>query len=334
MAMADASHKRVLVTGAAGFIGAHTARALADRGHTVCGLDNFNTYYDVDLKKARVSRLCAGLDVHELDLVDRPALERVFQDFAPDVVVHLAAQAGVRYSLEAPFEYLESNIIGHTSVIEACRKLGDRFSHLVYASSSSVYGNRAETPFSEDDRVDTPNSLYAATKRADELISSTFAHLYKLPQIGLRFFTVYGPWGRPDMAYWQFSDKILSGEPIRVFNHGNMLRDFTYIDDIVSGVVATVERAPEFPNSARPHRIYNLGHGKPEALLDMINVLERSLGKAGNLQMELMPLGDVSTTFASIDEIQRDYGFQPTTRIDDGLPRFVDWYQNWRNGTA
>ncbi|MEM1149583.1 MAG: NAD-dependent epimerase/dehydratase family protein [Pseudomonadota bacterium] len=317
------------MTGAAGFIGAHTMNALAKRGHTVCGIDSFNSYYDVDLKRARTAHLCDGLPVHEIDIVDRPSLEALFQDFKPVVVVHLAAQAGVRYSLEAPFEYLQSNIVGHTAVLEACRKVGEAFSHLVYASSSSVYGNRAETPFREDDRVDLPNSLYAATKRADELISSAFAHLHRLPQIGLRFFTVYGAWGRPDMAYWQFSEKITKGEPIRVFNNGHMLRDFTYIDDVVSGVLATVERAPVFLENERPNRLYNLGKGKPEALLDMINVLERHLGKEAVLQLEPMPLGDVPRTAASIEAIQRDYGFSPETPIEEGLPRFVDWFLDW-----
>ncbi|MEM9739322.1 MAG: NAD-dependent epimerase/dehydratase family protein [Pseudomonadota bacterium] len=325
--MADHSKKRVLVTGAAGFIGAHAAAHLVSKGHSVCGIDCFSDYYDVQLKRARVECLCPDIPIHEVDIVDRPAVEAVFSDFRPHVVVHLAAQAGVRYSLEAPFEYLQANIIGHTVIVEACRSLGQDFSHLVYASSSSVYGNRPVTPFYEDDRVDMPNSLYAATKRADELISSTYAHLYKLPQIGLRFFTVYGAWGRPDMAYWHFVEKILAGEPIRVFNHGNMLRDFTYIDDIVEGLVATVERPPRFESAARPHRLYNIGNGEPEALIDMIRVLETALGRKATVKLEPMPLGDVVRTAACIDQMKADYGFSPNTRIEQGLPRFVAWYR-------
>jgi len=325
----EISPKRVLVTGAAGFVGMHTALALAGRDHTVCGLDNFNTYYDAGLKRARQEHLAGWATIHEVDLTDRAALEAIFDTFRPHVVVHLAAQAGVRYSLSAPFEYLQSNVIGHTAVVEACRSLGGDFSHLVYASSSSVYGKRAETPFREDDTVDLPNSLYAATKRADELISGTYAHLYGLRQLGLRLFTVYGPWGRPDMAYWMFTESILKGEPIRVFNNGNMLRDFTYVDDIVSGIVSTVEQTPHFPDAGRPHRIYNLGNNTPEKLLDMISVLETAIGRKAELNFEPMPPGDVPRTCADISEIQRDYGFAPRVSIEDGLPRFVEWYRSW-----
>jgi len=325
----NTSPRRVLVTGAAGFIGMHCAMALSQRGHTVRGVDNFNAYYDVALKQGRREQLAGIAQIDDVDITDRDRLGDVFETFKPEVVLHLAAQAGVRHSLTAPFEYLQSNVIGHTAVLEACRSQGEGFSHLVYASSSSVYGNRAETPFSEDDPVNEPTSLYAATKRADELISSTYAHLYGLRQIGLRLFTVYGAWGRPDMAYWIFTEKIFNGEPIRVFNHGNMLRDFTYIDDIVGGIVSTVETMPEFAAGERFHRVYNLGNNTPEALLDMISVLEEAIGKKAELSLEPMPAGDVPRTCADISAIQRDYGFSPTTKITDGLPKFVDWYRRW-----
>lgn len=318
---------KVLITGIAGFVGAHCANALARRGCDVVGVDNFNDYYSVDLKRARIGQLEPGVRHHAMDIADAPALAALVQREAPDVVLHLAAQAGVRYSLDNPFAYAQSNLLGHLSVLEACRH-APGLSHLVYASSSSVYGGNGDVPYGEGQRVDAPVSLYAATKRADELMSASYAHLYGLKQVGLRFFTVYGPWGRPDMAYWIFTEKVLRGEPIRVFNHGKMRRDFTYIDDIVAGVCACVTRPPE-PLLAldRPHKIYNIGNNNPVALLDMIETLEDLLGRAADRQLEPMQPGDVVETFANIDAIRADYGFEPTTDLRDGLGEFVTWYR-------
>ena len=321
---------KVMVTGAAGFIGMHVAERLHKAGHAVAGIDNFNDYYDPALKHARAARIASYCTVKPLDIADAGSVKTSFLDFAPDVVVHLAAQAGVRYSLQNPMAYIRSNLAGHAAVLEACRALGDRLSHLVYASSSSVYGGNTKVPFSETDPVELPVSLYAATKRSDELISSAYAHLFGIKQIGLRFFTVYGPWGRPDMAYWIFTDQILKGEPVRIFNRGDMRRDFTWIDDIVSGVVATVEKAPAFAPGSRPHKIYNIGNNRPEALLDMIAILEDALGVKAVRRLEDMQAGDVKETYADITAIGRDYGFAPTTPLSVGLPKFVEWYRrNW-----
>ncbi len=318
----------VLLTGAAGFIGFYTARALLSRGEDVVGIDSLNDYYDVSLKQARLKILegCRGFSFHKLDVSDREGIFALFER-NPDIsnVIHLAAQAGVRYSLENPFTYIASNVMGHTVMLEAARRL-PALKHFVYASSSSVYGSNDRVPFAVSDRVDHPNSLYAATKRADELISQAYAHLYKLPQTGLRFFTVYGPWGRPDMAYYIFATKILAGEPISVFNNGKMWRDFTYIDDIVRGVVAAIDRPP--PDEVN-HQIYNLGNGRSEKLTDFIAKIETALGKKAVLRMEPMQKGDVVRTFADIEATQRDLGFQPTTGIDEGILRFVAWFREY-----
>jgi UDP-glucuronate 4-epimerase len=319
---------RVLVTGAAGFIGSHVAHALLDRGDTVVGVDDLNDYYDVRLKEARLARLRArlGFDFHRLDLGEPEAVARVLGPEPFTRAVHLAAQAGVRYSLTHPFAYVRSNLMGHVAVLELCRHRPG-FEHLVYASSSSVYGGNTHLPFSELDRVDAPISLYAATKKADELMSHTYAHLFRLPQTGLRFFTVYGPWGRPDMAMWLFTEAILAGRPIRVFNHGQMRRDFTFIDDIVTGVLAALDHPPVDDGQRPPARVYNIGNNRPEELLHMISVIEQALGCEAQKIFEPMQPGDVEATAADLTEITRDLGFVPTTPIEVGVPRFVAWYK-------
>ncbi len=315
----------ILVTGAAGFIGRHACARLLAAGRRVVGLDNLNPYYDPALKRDRLASL-AGLgdfSFHRLDLADHAAVADLARAERPRTILHLAAQAGVRYSLQDPFAYAQSNLTGHLSVLEAARALGGGLEHLVYASSSSVYGNRAEGPFKETDPVDAPASLYAATKRADELMSATYARLYTLPITGLRFFTVYGPWGRPDMAYWMFTQKILAGEPIDVFNEGRLKRDFTFIDDIVSGVDAVLKS----PAARGEHRLYNIGNNDPVELLDFIAALERATGRKAIKVMKPMQPGDVLSTFADISAMKRDFGWAPTTRLADGLPVFVDWYR-------
>jgi len=304
---------------------------LLARGDTVLGVDNVNDYYDVGLKEARLARLQAqpGFSFARLDIADHEALAARARQ-AGDVrrVVHLAAQAGVRYSLDHPFAYVQANLVGHMSVLEMCRHLPD-FENLVYASSSSVYGGNTKLPFAVEDRVDTPVSLYAATKRADELMSHAYAHLYRIPQTGLRFFTVYGPWGRPDMALYIFTKAILAGEPIRVFNHGDMMRDFTYVDDIIAGVVASLDTPPADAAGTPPHRLYNIGNHRSEPLLRLIEVLEGALGRKAETILEPMQPGDVKETFADITAISRDLGYRPTTPIDVGVPRFVDWYRDY-----
>jgi UDP-glucuronate 4-epimerase len=320
----------ILVTGAAGFIGYHTSMRLLDRGEEVIGIDNVNDYYSVALKRARLERLKArnGFSMHEIDLADREG----FAAFARDLkgvkrVVHLAAQAGVRYSLDHPFAYVDANLVGHMSILELCRHI-DGFEHLVYASSSSVYGGNTKLPFAVEDRTDSPVSLYAATKKANEHMSYCYSHLYGLPQTGLRFFTVYGPWGRPDMALYIFTKAITEGKPIRVFNHGDMKRDFTYIDDIVTGVVASLDNPPA-GNGAAPHRVYNIGNHRSEPLMRLISVLEDALGRKAETVMEPMQMGDVKETYADIEAIRRDLGYEPTTPIDVGVPRFVEWYRSY-----
>lgn len=320
----------VMVTGAAGFIGFHTAKTLLERGETVVGIDNLNDYYDVKLKKARLSQLKAEkrFTFHEVDLADFTSLTEALSAARISRVIHLAAQAGVRYSIDNPHAYARSNLIGHLNVLEFCRH-HDGCKHLVYASSSSVYGGNTKLPFSETDRVDQPISLYAATKKADELISQTYAHLYRLPQTGLRFFTVYGPWGRPDMAMWLFADAIVAGNPIKVFNHGDMERDFTYVDDIVAGVLAVTDAPPADSGEAAPHRIYNIGNNHPEPLLKMIDLLEAALGRKATRQMEPMQPGDVRATYADIEAISRDHRFSPTVPLEEGVERFVNWYKRY-----
>lgn len=327
---------RVLVTGAAGFIGAAVAERLLARGDRVVGIDNCNNYYPVALKEARVARVRGApggeqFDFRNVDFSRMDDLEAALADWAFDRIVHLGAQPGVRYSLENPHAYAQANLVGHLNILELARRRGCE--HLVYASSSSVYGGNAKVPFSVDDRVDHPYSLYAATKKADELMSETYAHLYRLPLTGLRFFTVYGPWGRPDMMPWIFTEKILRGEPIPVFNNGEMSRDFTFIDDIVSGVVASLDHAPADDGSVKPggsvapHTIYNIGNNRPEPLMKVIEILEQACGREAQIEMKPMQPGDVPRTYADIDAIARDLGYAPATPIEVGFPAFVDWFK-------
>jgi UDP-glucuronate 4-epimerase len=321
----------ILVTGAAGFIGFHTCAALLRRGETVVGIDNLNDYYSVSLKEARLAELreYPGFSFARLDLAERGALTQfILRCGDMDRVVHLAAQAGVRYSLINPHAYLSANIVAQLEVLEACRKIS-RLKHLVFASSSSVYGGNTKLPFSVADRVDTPHSLYAATKKADELMAYCYAHLYRLPMTGLRFFTVYGPWGRPDMAAWIFTESILGDRPIRMFNHGKMERDFTYIDDIVAGVLACLDRPPTDTRLEPPYRIYNLGNHRSEPLMRFVEIIETALGKKANIEFAPMEPGDVPATYADIEDATQDFGFRPRTSIDQGLPRFIDWYRSY-----
>lgn len=320
----------VLVTGAAGFIGYHVARTLLNRGERVLGIDNLNDYYSVSLKRARLSQLDGqdGFTFVQADISDLASVTSAVNSAKVDRVIHLAAQAGVRYSLNHPFAYLRANLTGHLVILEVCRYLPD-FRHLVYASSSSVYGGNTKVPFSEQDRVDHPVSLYAATKKADELMSHTYAHLYAIPQTGLRFFTVYGPWGRPDMAMWLFTEAILNRQPIRVFNYGDMERDFTYIDDIVAGVIAALDHPPSSKDDSPPHRIYNIGNNKPERLAYLIELIEKLLGvEAEQILMPMQP-GDVKKTFADIRAIRQDLGFTPTTSLETGVPKFIEWFREY-----
>ena len=329
--------KNIIVTGVAGFIGSSLAVKLIERGDRVIGIDNINDYYSVQLKRDRLARLTAlggdNFRFLHVDFADMRALETALAGEKFDAIVHLGAQAGVRYSIENPHAYVQSNLVGHVNMLEIARHRG--VEHMVYASSSSVYGNNKVMPFSVADRVDQPISLYAATKKADELMSETYAHLYRLPQTGLRFFTVYGPWGRPDMAMWIFTRKILAGEPIDIYNHGQMKRDFTYIDDIVAGVIASLDNPPADDGAAKaggsvsPHRLYNIGNHRSEELMHLVTLIEDACGK--NAIKNFMPLqaGDVPETFADIDAIQQDLGYQPATRIDVGVPRFVDWYKDY-----
>lgn len=327
----------ILVTGAAGFIGMHVTAALLTRGETVIGIDNLNAYYSVALKRARLAHLATigtgTFTFLELDFGDADALEAALAAHSFDRIVHLGAQAGVRYSLEQPRAYIHANIGGHLNMLELARQRGTR--HLVYASSSSVYGANRTMPFRVEDRVDHPISLYAATKRADELMSETYAHLFRIAQTGLRFFTVYGPWGRPDMALWKFTDAILAGRPIDVYNHGDMRRDFTYIDDIVAGVIASLDQPPtddgliKAGGYATPHRIYNIGNNRPEPLMGLITTIEAACDRKAVLNLLPMQDGDVYETFADIDAISRDLGYAPATPIDIGVPRFVEWYRGF-----
>ena len=328
---------RILVTGVAGFIGYHVARRLIADGDTVIGIDNLNDYYSIALKEARLADLAdQGHDRFQfarVDFSDHKGLDNALSNARFDRIVHLGAQAGVRYSIENPRAYASSNIAGHLNILELARDR--RTEHLVYASSSSVYGGNTALPFRVEDRVDHPLSFYAATKKADELMSETYAHLYRLPLTGLRFFTVYGPWGRPDMAMWLFTKAILAGEPIRVFNGGDMRRDFTFIDDVVAGVVACVRKPPvddgsiKAGGSVAPHSIYNIGNHRAEELGRLISLIEAACGRKAIKIMEAMQPGDVHATYADISAIQRDIGFEPSTALDVGVPLFVDWYRNY-----
>ncbi|MBL4639300.1 MAG: NAD-dependent epimerase/dehydratase family protein [Kordiimonadaceae bacterium] len=327
----------ILVTGAAGFIGFHVCQALLERGEEVLGIDNLNAYYAPALKNARLAQIegTGGFTFIQCDFADSLTLADATKNTKITSVIHLGAQAGVRHSIENPAAYIQSNLVGHANILELCRNT-DALDHLVYASSSSVYGGNSKLPFSTHDPVDTPVSLYAATKRADELLSQSYAHLYGLPQTGLRFFTVYGPWGRPGMAYWLFTKAILNAEPIRVFNHGDMSRDFTYIDDIVAGILAVLEGPPQIGgdnafNNPAPHRIYNIGNNKPEPLLHMISILEECLGMKAEKKLEPMQDGDVKATFADTSALEADFGFKAKTPIEKGLPEFVRWYRTYHS---
>ena len=333
---------KVLVTGSAGFIGSALSIRLLDRGDDVVGLDNHNDYYDPDLKEARLSRHIDNpkYELIRADIEDKELITEIFESYKFDGVINLAAQAGVRYSIENPHAYLNSNILGFGNILEGCRN--SRISHLVYASSSSVYGSNTEMPFSIHHNVDHPLSLYAASKKANELMAHTYSHLYKLPTTGLRFFTVYGPWGRPDMALFKFTDAILSGKKIQVFNYGKHRRDFTYIDDIVEGVVRVLDKpaesnpnwsgeAPDPGSSLAPWRVYNIGNNSPVELMDYISAIEDALGITA--EKELLPLqpGDVPDTFADVDDLVRDYDYKPSINVKEGVERFIDWYKEYNN---
>ena len=331
---------KILVTGAAGFIGFHLSQRLLNRGDEVVGLDNLNNYYDVYLKQARLTQLQSGklFSFTQTDLADEEGIKNLFTKHKFDIVVNLAAQAGVRYSLKNPHTYINSNILGFTNILEGCRHSQVR--HLVFASSSSVYGANTKTPFSVNDNVDHPISLYAASKKANELMAHTYSYLYGLPTTGLRFFTVYGPWGRPDMALFLFTKAILSGEPIDVFNYGKMKRDFTYIDDVIEGVVRVIDTIPQ-PNtqwssdnpergsSKAPYKIYNIGNNNPVELLHVIEVIEGCLGMRAQKNMLPLQPGDLIMTYADVDDLIIDVGFKPDTPIEEGIRRFIDWYRNY-----
>jgi UDP-glucuronate 4-epimerase len=332
-----AGRMAVLVTGSAGFIGAATSRALLARGDEVVGIDNLNDYYDPTLKQARIDDLAGQFGnrfrFERVDFSDAEALARLASSLDFDRIVHLGAQAGVRYSLENPAAYVQANLVGHCNMLELARQR--RASHFVYASSSSVYGSNKNLPFRVEDRVDHPLSMYAATKKADELLSESYSNLFRLPMTGLRFFTVYGPWGRPDMAMWIFTKALFAGEPLPLYNRGEMHRDFTYIDDIVSGIVACLDGTPTDDGASKaggshaPHAIYTIGNSRSEDLMRIVDLLEEATGKKALLSPEPMQPGDVKDTFADISAIERDHGFKPLTRIDEGVPRFVDWYREY-----
>lgn len=320
---------KILVTGAAGFIGYYLARKLLEAGHEVVGLDNLNDYYDVSLKQARLDQLTpfAGFRFIRQDLADRQGMAALFASEGFDQVAHMAAQAGVRYSLDNPHAYVDSNLVGFVNILEGCRHHGVK--HLVYASSSSVYGENGKTPFAETDNVDHPLSLYAATKKSNELMAHTYSHLYRFPATGLRFFTVYGPWGRPDMALFKFVRAILAGEPIDVYNHGNMARDFTYVDDIVEGVVRVMGVPVPASADVVPHRVFNIGRGQPVQLVDFIAAIEQATGQVAVRNMMPMQPGDVPVTWADTSALFAATGYRPEVAIEDGVARFVDWYRRY-----
>ncbi len=332
--------KKILLTGAAGFIGYHVAKQLLEQGYQVIGLDNINNYYDINLKQARINNLSGqpNFVFEKIDIADKDKLNTFVELYKPSIVIHLAAQAGVRYSIENPTAYIESNLVGFANILEVARNF--EIEHLIYASSSSVYGANKKIPFSESDSVDHPVSLYAATKKSNELMAHTYSNLYNIPTTGLRFFTVYGPWGRPDMAYFSFTKSIYEGKPINVFNNGNMERDFTYIDDIVEGIIRLIDKIPESHNdwdyknpdpatSFAPYRIFNIGNNQPVKLLDFISILEKLIGKEAKKNFLPMQPGDVKTTYANIERLQKLTGFKPQTLLNEGLKKFVDWYKNY-----
>lgn len=318
-----------LVTGVAGFIGYHVATKLLEQGHTIIGCDNLNDYYSVMLKKARLEQLQKSklFSFYKADLSNKKAIEQIFQENMPRIVIHLAAQAGVRYSLSHPETYIQSNLVGFANILECCRY--GKVEHLLYASSSSVYGSNHSLPFSEEDRVDHPISLYAATKKSNELMAHSYSHLFGLPTTGMRFFTVYGPWGRPDMSAYLFADAIINGLPIKVFNHGHMLRDFTYIDDIVCGVLALVSKSRALKTQETPYFIYNIGNNHPEKLVDFITYIEDNLGVVAQKEYLPMQPGDVPSTYANIDALSEDTGFHPKTSLKDGIGKFITWYRKY-----
>tara|TARA_R110000868_G_scaffold149712_2_gene372282 strand:- start:741 stop:1730 length:990 start_codon:yes stop_codon:yes gene_type:complete len=323
----------ILITGAAGFIGFHTALRLLKQGEAVVGIDNLNEYYDVQLKNDRLAILSEhkGFTFVKVDISVPEKMEALWRTHGPFTkVIHLAAQAGVRYSLDHPYDYIQSNLMGHLTILEMCRHTAG-FEHLVYASSSSVYGKNTKLPYSTTDNVDCPVSLYAATKKSDELISYSYSHLYGIAQTGLRFFTVYGPWGRPDMAYFIFAKAISEGQKVPVFNNGDMKRDFTYIDDIVDGILKALSRPVEKSEGVVRHRVLNLGNNKSEKLMDFIRVIEKSLAKKADLDFGPMQAGDVKETFADLDETIQEIGYKPCTSIDAGIPQFIEWYQSYYN---
>ena len=318
--------KKILITGAAGFIGFHLSKRILDEGGEVIGFDNLNDYYEVSLKESRLEilRKYDKFTFIKGNLADKEKLNGVFDDYKPEIIVNLAAQAGVRYSIDNPDAYIESNVIGFYNILEACRH--HNIEHLIYASSSSVYGNQKKTPFSTDDNVDHPISLYAATKKSNELMAYTYSHLYKFPSTGLRFFTVYGPYGRPDMAYFSFTRKILGGEKIKIFNNGDMYRDFTYVDDIVQGIMNMLLNPPKADENGDRAKVYNIGNNNPEKLMYFIETLEKAIGKTAEKEFLPMQPGDVYQTYADVSELQRDFDFKPSTSIEDGLNNFAKWY--------
>ncbi len=331
---------KILITGAAGFIGFHLSKKLLDDSYQIIGIDNLNDYYDPSLKQSRLELLGKynNFNFHKVDINDKSAVDNIFETYQPTHIINLAAQAGVRYSIENPYAYVDSNIIGFMNILEACRN--HPVEHLLYASSSSVYGGNKVAPFSTNHNVDHPVSLYAATKKSNELMAHTYSHLYGIPTTGLRFFTVYGPYGRPDMAYFSFTKDILAGKPIKVFNHGKMERDFTYVDDIVEGIVKLIDKAPvankewderkdDLSTSFAPYKIYNIGNNNPVQLMRFINALESALRKeAEKVYMDMQP-GDVLRTYADVSDLERDINFKPSTSIEDGLQKFVEWYEEY-----
>lgn len=326
--------KTILITGCAGFIGFHLSKQLLSKNNIVIGVDNLNSYYEVNLKQARLKLLkeYKNFTFELCSIEDKEAMEKIFLQGQIDIVINLAAQAGVRYSIENPYTFIESNVVGFLNILECCRNY--KIDHLIYASSSSVYGANTKIPFSTKDNVDYPVSLYAASKRANELIAQTYSHLYDMPITGLRFFTVYGPWGRPDMSYYKFTNAIMNGEKIQVFNFGQMKRDFTYIDDIVEGIVRLIDKKPERIQvpaiaSTAPHKVYNIGNNQPEELMDFISVIEEKIGKKAIKEFLPMQPGDVHVTYADVEDLENEIGFKPKTNINEGIEKFVDWYKEY-----